>query len=203
MPTLLLAALTTCTACTNAESTDSLDAAQTSPSPTAAAETPPASIDPRDQYALARAIAQARSSYEDLEAALARTRAAWIDQRYRWELAYVPALCGAVGPCVALPFDHLHDPEHPIRQGWLPRLELDPQQRQQLATQCEGKRRCVVDVSARLQVLQLSTDKPPSLTLSEVEVHGARPSRDGESWIMGSRRTAAAHPARHRAVRAG
>ncbi|MCA9649870.1 MAG: hypothetical protein H6712_00505 [Myxococcales bacterium] len=176
---------------------------ETTPAPASTSASPETAPDPRDQYALAHAIEEARRSYDDLEAALARTRAAWIDREYRWELAYVPALCGPTGPCVALPFDHLRDPEHPIRQGWLPRLELEPAQRRQLAARCEGQTRCVLDLSGRLSQLELSTERPPSLTLSDIEVHGARPSRDDESWILGSRRTVAARAPEPAVIKAG
>jgi hypothetical protein len=145
-------------------------------------------VDPRDQYALAQAIAQARASTQQLETALARTRSAWIGRRYRWELAFMPALCGETGPCVMMPFDHRRDPEHPIRQGWLPRLELPDAERRALADACGGHARCVVDVSGQLGQLELSTEQPTSLTLSQVELHGAREAGASESWVLGTRR---------------
>lgn len=196
-PMLLSAAMLL--GCTRSEPVASDEPARSDDTSEVAAEDgAPEEIDPRDQYALGHAIDEARRSFDDLEGALARTRAAWIDRRVRWELGYVPALCGEAGPCVALPFDHLRDPEHPIRQGWLPRLELEPAARRDLASQCEGTARCVVELTATLTQLELSTDKPPSLTLGAIEIHSTRPSRDDESWILGARRTAAARlpPAR-------
>lgn len=192
----LLLSLSTPLGCTRGGAPEEAPEATTQPTSAAAAEPDTPAVDPRDQYALAHAIEQARRSTDELEATLARTRAAWIDRRYRWELAFVPALCGPAGPCVALPFDHLRDPDHPIRQGWLPRLDLDPAQRRALASKCEGQSRCVVEVSGVLGQLELSIERPPSLTLSDIEVHGARASREDESWILGARRTAAARTPR-------
>lgn len=157
----------------------------------AAAAEPAASVDPRDQYALAHAIAQARASREQLPAALARTRSEWIGRRYRWELAFMPALCGAEGSCVMLPFDHLRDPSRPIRQGWLPRLELDGDERRALTAACQGLARCVVELSGELGQLELSTEQPTSMTLSQVEIHGAREAASGESWVLAPRRPVA------------
>lgn len=165
------------------------DGDETSPGdPVVAAAEPAASVDPRDQYALAHAIAQARASREQLPAALARTRSEWIGRRYRWELAFMPMLCDAEGPCVMLPFDHQRDPERPIRQGWLPRLELDDDQRRALKDACQGHARCVVELSGDLGQLELSTEQPTSMTLSQVEIHGVREAASGESWVLAPRR---------------
>ena len=157
------------------------------PATVAAAAAAP-ELDPRDQYALAHAIAAARASREQLGPALARTRSEWIGRRYRWELAFMPTLCTEAGPCVMMPFDHHRDPEHPIRQGWLPRLELDDGQRNALREQCQGHARCVVDLSGHLGQLELSTEQPTSMTLSQVEIHGVREAASGESWVLAPRR---------------
>jgi hypothetical protein len=159
--------------------------------PTADAAAGAPAVDPRDQYALAYEITAARASMEQLETALARTRSAWIGRRYRWELAFVPALCGKAGACVMMPFDHQRDPTRPIRQGWLPRLELTDGERQALADACQGYTRCVVEVSGHLGQLELSTELPTSLTLSQVEIHGTREARSGESWVLGTHRAIA------------
>jgi hypothetical protein len=148
-----------------------------------------AEIDGRDQYALAQAIAAARASHDRMEAALGQTRSEWIGRRYRWEMAFMPALCGDTGPCVALPFDHHKDPAHPIRQGWLPRLDLPQAQRQALHDACQGRARCVVELTGRLGQLELSLEQPVSMTLSEVEIHGVRDAAPGESWVLAPRST--------------
>ncbi|MCH9686667.1 MAG: hypothetical protein K0V04_34865 [Deltaproteobacteria bacterium] len=147
-------------------------------------------VDPRDQYALAQAIMHAKSVREDLEGTLARTRADWIGRRYRWEMAFLPALCPQAGHCVALPFDHHRNPDQRIRQGWLPRLSLDAEQREAMRTACSGRSRCVIDVSAALDQLELSTEQPTSMTLTGVEVHGVRDAGPDESWVLGPRRPA-------------
>lgn len=163
------------------------DAASPSEPGVAAAERE-ASIDPRDQYALAHAIAEARASREGLDTALARTRSAWIGRRYRWELAFMPTLCNDEGACVMMPFDHQRDPEHPIRQGWLPRLDLEDGERRALEEACQGHARCVVELSGHLGQLELSTEQPTSMTLSQVEIHGAREAAPGESWVLAPRK---------------
>jgi len=148
-------------------------------------------VDPRDQYTLAHAIASARSAVEDREGALARTRSAWIGRRYRWEMAFVPALCGAAGSCVVMPFDHQRDPEHPIRQGWLPQLELSDDERGALREACEGKARCVLELSGTLSQFELSSTRPTSLKLSGVQLHGSRAATPSESWVLSVRPPAA------------
>jgi hypothetical protein len=156
----------------------------------AAAVAPAGDVDARTQYELAHAIAAAKASREDLPSALARTRSAWVGRRYRWELAFVPTLCADEGQCVMMPFDHQRDPERPIRQGWLPRLELDGDQRRALRDACQGRARCVVELSGHLGQLELSMEQPTSMTLSKVEIHGAREAAAGESWVLSPRRPA-------------
>ncbi len=153
-----------------------------------AAETQSHDDDSRDQYALAHAIMSAQRS-DDVEGSLARTRSEWIGRRYRWEVALVPALCSAaaVGPCVVMPFDHGRDPEHSIHQGWLPKLDLSPDERSALLDACEAHRRCVIELSGTLRKFELSTERPTSLTLADVEVHGTRAATDDESWIRSGR----------------
>lgn len=173
-------------ACHDGDAAAPVEAAPAAAAPAKAA--PGADVDPRTQYELAHAIAAAKASREDLPGALARTRSAWVARRYRWELAFMPALCGDAGPCVMMPFDHQRDPGHPIRQGWLPRLELDGDQREALRAACQGHARCVVDLSGHLGQLELSMEQPTSMTLSQVELHGAREAAPGESWVLAPRR---------------
>jgi hypothetical protein len=160
----------------------------TAAAPAAAAAVSAPEVDPRTQYELAHAIAEAKTHREDLPSALARTRSTWVGRRYRWEMAFMPALCGAEGQCVMMPFDHQRDPEHPIRQGWLPRLELDGDERRALGEACKGHARCVVDLSGHLGQLELSMEQPTSMTLSKVEIHGVREAAAGESWVLAPRR---------------
>jgi hypothetical protein len=156
-------------------------------STSAPAAAPAPAVDRRTQYELAHAIVEAKTRRED-PSALARTRSTWIGRRYRWEMAFMPALCGAEGQCVMMPFDHKRDPEHPIRQGWLPRLELDVEEREALGEACKEHARCVVDLSGHLGQLELSMEQPTSMTLSKVEIHGVREAAAGESWVLAPRR---------------
>jgi hypothetical protein len=105
-------------------------------------------------------------------------------------VAFIPALCGAAGACVVMPFDHARDPDHPIRQGWLPRLQLSADERALLAESCAAHARCVVDLSGDLDQLELSTEQPTSLTLSNLEIHGTRAATSTESWVRGPKRPA-------------
>lgn len=185
VPSALASVLTLIAACHDGDTIEPVAAASALASE---AEPDAPAVDPRDQYTLAHEIAAARRTRDGLETALARTRAAWQGRRFRWELAFVPELCRATGPCVALPFDHARDERHPIRQGWLPRLQLDAEQREALATRCRAHRRCVLDISGQLARFELSVEVPPSLTLADVQVHGTRDSRRTESWVMGARK---------------
>jgi len=153
-----------------------------------AGEAAAAVVDPRDQYALLDAIVEAKGEQLGIDPGiLPRVRSEWINRRFRWEVALQPALCGAVGDCVVMPFDHASRSE-PITQGWLPRLDLSTQERTALRERCADLRRCVVDVEGTLAQFELSTELPTSLTLREVTVHGARAATDGESWTVSKRR---------------
>lgn len=175
------------TGCTRSSSDEQAPA----PTPDAAAEAnedEADGIDPRDQYALLDAIVAAKGELLRTDpAALPRVRSEWIDRRYRWEVALQPALCGTVGDCVVLPFDHATR-EEPITQGWLPRLDLSTDEREALRQRCAELRGCVVDLEGTLAQFELSTELPTSLTFRDVVVHTVRPAAEGESWTVSKRR---------------
>ncbi|MEM6996213.1 MAG: hypothetical protein AAF721_37245 [Myxococcota bacterium] len=156
----------------------------TTPSERAMAEGP----DARDQYALLDAIVAAKGDQLFADPGiLARVRGEWIDKRYRWEVRMQPALCGAVGDCVVLPFDHNRRSE-PISQGWLPRLSLDATGRTALAERCVGLAQCVITFEGTLTQFELSTELPTSLTFGDVEVTAVREAEPGEAWTVSKRR---------------
>lgn len=162
------------------------------PAPAPATPAPVAPTDDaRDQYALYDAIMAARYGEAAKDPAiLAKTRAAWIGKRYRWETGVQPLLCGDAGDCVVLPFDHSRRDE-PMAQGWLPRLDLDAAARDALRERCAGvDGQCVVEFSGTLTQFELSNEQPTSLTFDEVSVERVRAAAPGESWVVSKRRAA-------------
>jgi hypothetical protein len=138
-------------------------------------------VDKRDQYALARAIVSLDP--EGDPDAFAQLTKAWQGRRFRWELAYLPALCTHPDRCMVAPFDHARF-ERPIAQGWLPRLMLDEATFRAVRERCRRYRQCILDVDARLDELRLSSEQPTRVTLSGVHLKAAREARPGESWIV-------------------
>lgn len=176
--------LTAWAGCTTPETPPPAWQQATTPAQRAAAQ----GLDGRDQYALLDAIVTAKGNALVADpSALARVRSEWIDHRYRWEARLQPALCGLVGDCVVLPFDHQSRPD-PIQQGWLPRLDLDPAHRTALHQRCAGHTQCVVSFEATLSQFELSTELPTSLTFSDVQVHSVRQARSDEAWTVSRRR---------------
>jgi hypothetical protein len=152
--------------------------------PASAAKPAPAPVDRRDQYALARDIVAALTV--DAEAdpdALPKVIKAWQGRRFRWELAFIPALCTQPDRCVVAPFDHKRF-ERPIGQGWLPRLELDKKTFAALRERCKSYQQCIIEVEARIEKLRLSAELPTQLTLNEVQIERAREAQPTESWIV-------------------
>lgn len=156
--------------------------------PASAVEVNESVVDPRDQYALARELAQARAMPTPERArTLARARDAWIGRRYRWEVAYEPALCRSSRACVVLPFDHRRHSERRIDAPWLPRLELDESGHRSVTRRCEVFARCILTVEAILQTLQLAPGEPTKVGLADVAVSSVRGAVRGESWARHGR----------------
>jgi hypothetical protein len=144
-------------------------------------------LDKRDQYALARAIVSLDP--EGDPDAFAQLTKAWQGRRFRWEVAYLPALCTHPDRCMVAPFDHARF-ERPIAQGWLPRLVLDEATFRAVRERCRSYRQCILEVDARLDELRLSNELPTRVTLTEAKLTGAREARADESWIVNRRRVA-------------
>lgn len=138
-----------------------------------------APVDARDQYRLASMIDDAK---QGPATGLEKVRQDWLGSRLRWEVGFLAPLCRDEGPCVALPFDRArYQPRLP--QGWLPRLELDADQRRELARRCsEVAGQCVFAFEGTLDRFELGPDRPTSLTFSAVELGAARPAGASESW---------------------
>lgn len=160
------------------------DEASPAASSAAPAKAAAVEMDRRDQYALVRDIGSAQTvDANDDPEALARVTRAWQGRRYRWELAYLPALCQSADRCVLAPFDHARF-ERRVAQGWLPRLELDDKSFAALRKSCHSYTQCIVEIDARLAKLRLSTELPTQVSLDSVEVRGARQARPNESWVV-------------------
>ena len=144
-------------------------------------------VDKRDQYALARAIVSIDPE-RDADA-FAQLTKAWQGRRFRWELAYLPALCTHPDRCMVAPFDHARF-ERPLAQGWLPRLMLDEQTFRAVRARCRAHKQCIVEVDARLAEIRLSTELPTQLTLDSVHLKSTREARADESWIVSPGRMA-------------
>ena len=145
-------------------------------------------LDARDQYALLDAIVAAKGNDTFADpGTMPRVRSEWVDRRYRWEARLQPSLCGPIGECVVLPFDH-NRREEPIAQGWLPRLALATEARTALVERCSEFRQCVVTFEGTLAQFELSSEVPTSLTFSDVEVTDVREARADESWTISKRR---------------
>jgi hypothetical protein len=137
--------------------------------------------DARTQYDLGRAIAKARSSASS--ARLTKTERSFAGRRYRWEAAWVPALCKTPERCFVAPFDHAR-PDAPHAQGWLLEIAIERATHAKIAQACAGvPTQCVVALEGRLDKLVLREDLPTAVGLSDVSFSGARAARPGESWI--------------------
>jgi hypothetical protein len=177
---LMFALFASLLGCTKSETKDG----PPPPTTSASAAVARVEVDGRDQYALANDIVTALAADPDEDPdALGRVRKAWQGRRFRWELAYLPALCARADRCTVAPFDHARF-KRPVAQGWLPRLQLDETSFASLKRACKDHPLCVVRVDARLTKLRLSTELPTQLALDSVEVVGARAPRSGESWIV-------------------
>jgi hypothetical protein len=127
-------------------------------------------VDPRSQYDLAAAIAEAEGMHPDeAEDALDRVRREWQGKRFRWKVHLVPALCPSAERCHVVPFDRA-GADRAIMQGWLPRLELAPAAFAALQAQCGDRPRCGIEFEGTLSRLVLSTDDLTSLHFGDVRI---------------------------------
>jgi hypothetical protein len=82
---------------------------------------------------------------------------------------------------VVLPFDHARLTER-SGQGWLPRVELEPEQHARIRDACEGSSACVVTLEASVKEVRLTTELPTAVTLRAARMISARAPSPGESW---------------------
>ena len=163
--------------------------AKLEPAAKPAQPTATASVDTRDQYALAHElVSAAKVDPDDDPDAYGRIVRSWEGKRYQWELAVIDVLCRRADSCVVAPFDHNRF-EKRVVQGWLPRLELDAAAHAELQRQCQGKTRCIVRVDANMRALTASEAMPTSVTLNDVRILEARAPRQDESWVVTRRKS--------------
>jgi hypothetical protein len=149
-----------------------------------------AAADPRDQYALLHDIEAALGDGLGRDAgAMAAVQHGWQGRRYSWELAMVPLFCAAPERCFVAPFDHARFPARRIRQGWMPRLDLDPASFAALQQACAGKAACVVRIAGTLQRFVFEAEQPTALELGDVEIVEARAAEPTESWLVSKARS--------------
>jgi hypothetical protein len=137
-------------------------------------------VDPRSQYDLAAAIAEAERMYPDeAEDALDRIRREWQGERFRWKVYLVPALCPSAERCHVVPFDRA-GADRAILQGWMPRLELAPAAFAALSEQCGDRPRCAIEFEGTLSRLVLSTDDLTALHFGDVRIVDRAPDKAPE-----------------------
>lgn len=139
--------------------------------------------DPRaDAYALLEDLRAAHAvDRDERAAAFDHVRARWRGRAVRWEVGTLAALCPTATACHALPFDRARAPG-PIDQGWLPALELAPEEHARLRAECADAPLCVVTIDATMKDVRLSEELPTRVTLADVRLVSARPARASESW---------------------
>jgi len=140
--------------------------------------------DARDQYALLADIEAALG--EGLvrdPSAMSNVQQGWHGRRYRWEVAVVPLFCRDAARCFVSPFDHARFPDRRIRQGWMPRLELDAAGFAALQEACNGKPTCVVRFAGTMSQFVFDPEQATQVEFRDVEIIAARDAAAGESWL--------------------
>lgn len=140
--------------------------------------------DDRDQYALLADIEAAVGEQINRDAsATAKVQQSWHGRRYTWEAAVVPLFCRDAARCFVSPFDHARFPDRRIRQGWMPRLELDANGFAALQKSCEGKPTCVVRFAGTMSKFVFDPELATQVEFRDVEILGAREAAPTESWL--------------------
>jgi hypothetical protein len=165
----LAAGLAAASACSDHDPPAATRKAADSKSPRAAAKH--ASLDPRDQYELARALDQVEKG-RDPEGAVAgydQIRASWTGKRYRWTVRVVAPLCRSKDECNVLPFDR-GGSDKAIVHGWMPHLVLDDGGFAAIQRACAGQQSCRLEMEATLSKMVLDTENPTSLEFDDVQI---------------------------------
>ena len=130
-----------------------------------------ASLDPRSQYDLARALAEVEKSRDPDRVALGyhEIRTSWTGKRYRWRVRVIEPLCRSRVACNVLPFDRAGR-DKAIVHGWMPQLILDEASFAAIRRTCAGVPSCEIGVEGTLSQLTLDTENPTSLQFRDVNL---------------------------------
>lgn len=163
---IALAALVS-TLAASAACTDSGD----DPKSSKAAPSRRASLDPRTQYDLARALTEVEKSRDPDSVALGyhEIRTSWTGKRYRWRVRVIEPLCRSRDACNVLPFDRAGR-DKAIVHGWMPQLILDDASFAAIKRSCAGVPSCEIGVEGTLSQLTLDTENPTSLQFRDVRL---------------------------------
>ncbi|MBX2798649.1 MAG: hypothetical protein KTR31_13290 [Myxococcales bacterium] len=126
-----------------------------------------------DDIVAAEATSEPRGYHE--------VRARWQGQRLLWEVAILPLLCASPRRCNVLPFDGAQV-AGVIRQGWLPKLNLDEEGFERLSTLCAPHEACVLTVEGTLNTFRFSPEDYTQVAFDDVTVLAARQARSDERW---------------------
>lgn len=179
---LLLSALSSLPACAGCD-----DTARGAAPPEEAASRPSAEavpdLDERDQYALLRAIVEAKSASEEDQASLMEAvRASWVGRRYRWEVLALPPLCRRPSSCAIALVDYERMGGRP-GTGFLPILSMTAPVHRDLLARCESHPPCVLAFEGELRELTLSPGQPTSMRLELTRILATRAMAEDEAWL--------------------
>ena len=90
----------------------------------------------------------------------------WQGQVLRWTVYWRSALCHSATACNVAAFPVMQA----AKDGWMPRLELAPDQLSALQTACRAAEPCAVTIEGTLDKLELSADNPTSVHFKNVRV---------------------------------
>lgn len=165
MKTLLAAAVSLLLALVAAcdRDADSLDLGAARPAPDATT-----AVDARSQRDLASALDRVeRGDRDAADEGYRRVVRSFQGRRYRWTVQLIAPLCRA-DRCNVLAFAGGGRGE--TGQSWMPRLELEPDQRQALLDRCAGQTSCRVEFEGRMSKLIASTEQFTSVTFDRVRI---------------------------------
>ena len=90
----------------------------------------------------------------------------WQGQALRWTVYWRSALCHSATACNVAAFPVMQA----AKDGWMPRLELAPDQLSALQAACHAAEPCAVTIEGTLDKLELSADNPTSVHFKNVRV---------------------------------
>ena len=95
-----------------------------------------------------------------------QVKSRWQGQALRWTVYWRAALCHSTQACNVAAFPV----SQAAKDGWMPRLELAPDQLAALKAACRAAEPCAVTIEGTLDRLDLSPDNPTNVHLANVRV---------------------------------